>query len=308
MIRTVTIKNYTNSAKDLVLTLADPESSQGFAVVDMDGLGPVKANYSSNDWVTIDGSNITGIRLPKREINMELRFIPTTYSESIADIREKSYIYFPITKKIGMIFDCVDYFGRSKKYTIDGYVMQNEQTMWSNECGCELTIVCPDPYFKDIESIEESFTRSIPKMTYAFVKKGMDLTFTDEKALFPVSQTIVNDNKEINNPSSIDIGAVFTLIAHGTIKNPVIYNVTTQEAFMLNHTMTNGEIITIDTRKGHRAITLNEGLGKNYIGKMALNSKWITLVPGVNTVGVRADSGINNLELSYKITPLYVGI
>lgn len=307
MIKAVTIKNFSNSAGDLVLTLTDPELSQGFAIVDMDGLGPVNATVNSSDWATIDGSKLNSIRLPKREINMELRFIPTNNAESIADIRQKSYLYFPIKNKIGLIFTCEDYSGKRTGYYIEGYVTKNEQSMWSSECGCEISIFCPDPYFSDVEYTEESFSQSEPKMLFPFATDAMELT-EDEPYSFPVSEKLQYVKKEIINKATIDIGAQFILKAHGTVKNPTIYNETTYEQFGLNYTMKSGEIIVIDTRKGHKSVILKEGLGKNYLGKMALNSDWISLVPGINVMGLRCDSGFENIEMSYKTTPLYIGI
>lgn len=307
MIEAISIKNFTNSAGDLLLTLADPESSQGFAVVEMEGLGPVDAQYSSNDWVTIDGSNITSLRLSKREINMELRFIPTRYSESIADIRKKSYLYFPIKGKIGMTFTCVNYFGVKEQYYIEGIVTKNSPTIWSKDSGAELTIICPDPYFSSVDYTEENFAQSAPRMLFPFADDKMELT-ENEPYQFPVSEKLSYSSKIINNISTIDIGVQVTFTAHGTVKNPAFYNETTNERFVLDYTMSNGESITIDTRKGHRRVTLNEGLGKNFVASMNLSSDWVRLVPGENIIGISCESGFDNLEISYKTIPLYVGI
>lgn len=158
MIRTVTIRNI-ETGDDLVLTLANPEISQGLAIVSMSGLGPEKATLNSTEWATIDGGSINSTHIPMRQILMELKFVPTTYDESVADVRRKTYKYFPLKKKIRLTFDMYDLRRGHKQYYIEGFVEENTPNIWSDSEGCNISIKCEDPAFQDTEETIVSFSQ-----------------------------------------------------------------------------------------------------------------------------------------------------
>ena len=59
MVESIEVINFSNDSKPLKLVLRDPEdlnTSQGFAVTDVTGLGPGKATVNSSELVTIDGA------------------------------------------------------------------------------------------------------------------------------------------------------------------------------------------------------------------------------------------------------------
>lgn len=300
MIRAVTVTNL-ETGYDLVLTLRSPETSQGFAVVSMSGLGPGQATVNTSEWVTIDGAHIDATHLPKRTITIQLQFVPTSYSESVADIRRKSYLYFPIKKYVRLTFEHVDLRGNTKSYFIEGIIEKNEPDIWSEEEGCTLSIVCADPHFQDTEEIIENFDQVIDMFHFEFPDEASGHPF-------PISEQTSFVDREVYNKSSIDIGAVFVLTARGPLSNPMIYNRTTNERMALNYEMQAGESIAIDTRVGHKTIRTRDGLNTNKIQYLMLDSKWIHLQPGYNTIGWHCDSGASNLKMYYSVRPLYQGI
>lgn len=298
MIETVTIHQLSvGNIPDLEITLTSPEISQGFAIVDMDGLGPVNATVNSGDWATIDGSHVNSIRLGRREITMELKFIQTDYSNSIEAIRLASYIYFPIKKKIRLIIHT----DLGHGYYIDGYVSRNEPAIWSKSEGCNISIYCEDPNFYDLNYYEESFSQVKPIFHFPFVDD--DLTTN-----FPISEKLNYESKIVYNESLSDIGAVFTFTATGHVVNPTIFNDTTYELFRLQYEMNDGDRIIIDTRPGKKSVILDVAKGISLIQYIAINSQWITLIPGENKIGIQCDEGFNKLNFSYRTVPLYQGI
>lgn len=300
MIETVVVK-YKNSSDSLTLTLASPEKSQGFAIVDMSGLGPGKANLNTSDWVTVPGSTINSVRFPKRTITMELRFLPTDYSESISDMRRKSYIYFPLGEEVTLEVYDIDGHGYRRGYAIDGVISMNEPAIWSATEGCSIEITCGFPFFRSVESREYDLE---------LVHGLLHFILPDEATNQPFPMSYRDRKKEwtIDNDSLVAVGFQLYLTSTGTVKNPYIYNSTTNQTMSFEYTMEEGESILIDTRPGHKSVTLQKGVGVNLINTMSILSKWVSLRRGVNVLGINSESGANNLGGKLIVVPLFVGI
>ena len=241
--------------------------------------------------------------MPAREINLDLRFVPTAYDESVADIRRKSYVYFPIKKQVRLTFEFEDFKVRSttRKRWIEGIVEKNETGPWSEEEGCSISIKCGDPYFRDTEVSEDSFSLITPLFHFEFPDDVSDHPW-------PVSSATALSEKIAVNSSTINVGAVFTLESSAPVKNPYIYNRTTNQGFGLDYTLDPGEILIIDTRKGHKRVYVKDGKNTSKLGYLSVNSKWIEFVPGENQIGYLCDTSPEYLHVSYTIEPVYEGI
>ena len=339
MVESIEVINFSNDSKPLKLVLAEPEdvsTSQGFAVTSVTGLGPGKATVNSSELVTIDGAEITGTRLPKRTIKIDLRFLPISYlqngkwvDDSVADLRRKSYRYFPIKEKVKLIFTNLEYrrnqsekYGapveERKSYYIEGIVEQNEPNIWSKEESATIQIVCGDPYFKDVERQIKSFNGLIPKFHYksnifpGWVDSDMDLYPESETApRYMCSERIVREFLTMTNESYVKTGGIFTIKANGPVARPAVFNRTTDQILTLNTTLKKGDKVIIDTRKGYKSATLMEGFGLDIINTIdIISSTWIEFQPGENVVGFSCDDPDqrNNLDVSVEIRPIYACI
>ena len=347
MVESIEVINFSNDSKPLLLVLRDPENentSQGFAVTSVTGLGPGKATVNSSELVTIDGAEFINARLPKRTIKIDLRLLPITYEkngkiidESVADIRRKSYRYFPIKEKVKLIFNNIEYrrdpnhkyrsIPEQKSYYIEGIVEQNEPNIWSKEESSTIQIVCMDPYFKDVNTQKKSFNDVIPRFHYesyvidsegktplypGWVDPDMDLhpdSSTDNS--FMVSERLIREYLVMNNISYVKSGGIFTIVANNTVERPAIFNRTTDQILTLNMTLYKGDRVVIDTRKGYKSATLKHGFGIDIINKIDIaTSQWIEFQPGENVIGFTCDipTQRNNLDVSVEIRPLYAGI
>ena len=82
MIKSITVTNHTGDSIKVELTR--PEFS-GFAITNIEGLGPVKADINMTDISTYDGGLYNSSRLGIRNIVFNIIFI-NYYGESIEDI------------------------------------------------------------------------------------------------------------------------------------------------------------------------------------------------------------------------------
>lgn len=145
MIKSITVKNYLNES--LTIELTRPEKS-GFIVKDITGLGPDKADINIMEIASRDGGAFNSARKNTRNIVMQLLFTydPTLTDVglySIEDCRHRSYKYFPLKKNVTLTF-----LTDNREVKIDGYVESNEPDIFSQQEGCQISILCTNPYFR----------------------------------------------------------------------------------------------------------------------------------------------------------------
>lgn len=136
MIKKFVVKNYLNEILELELT--NPEES-GFIVKEVTGLGPDKSNVNIKEIASSDGGYFNSSRKPVKNIVMNLLFVGTPLIE---DTRHKSYRYFPLEKPLTLTV-VTD----RNELSITGYVESNEPDIFSDQEGCQISILCPSPYF-----------------------------------------------------------------------------------------------------------------------------------------------------------------
>ena len=115
--------------------------------------------------------------------------------------------------------------------------------------------------------------------------------------------------KSIINNGDLDTGVVITIEAIGQVVTPKIYNIDTSESMILNTTLQDGDLVTINTRRGEKSITLlRNGVTTNLIGALADGSSWFELVPNDNLFTIAADSLAENMVVTFTIVNQYEGV
>lgn len=305
MIKTITVTNYLGDS--LVLDLARPEES-GFLVKSVTGLGPGTANINLTELSTIDGSLYNSARLSARNIVISLAFL---WHDSIEDVRQKSYKYFPIKKKVKLLVET-----DNRKAEIEGYVETNDPNIFSQQEGTDISILCPDPFFYSCESDGLNTT----------VFYGVESIFE-----FPFESNLSSDNgtlemgviqnqteKVITYDGDAEIGLTITIHAVGQASNVTIYNMGTRESMKIDtdklSTLTGsgiiaGDIITICTTIGSKSIKLlRSGKTTNILNCLDKSTDWFKLVKGDNLFAYTAESGCENLQFEIVNRVLYEGV
>ena len=164
MIRAITVTNYLGDS--IKLDLARPEQS-GFVVTSVTGLGSGKANINMTEVATNDGGLFNSSRLPSRNIVISLKYL---WHDSIEDVRQLSYKYFPIKKKLTLLIET-----DNRQAEIDGYTETNEPTIFSKDEGSDISIVCPNPFFILLEKMESTQRFSMAWNHYLSSRSAMNL-------------------------------------------------------------------------------------------------------------------------------------
>lgn len=307
MIYSFAITNYLGDR--VKLELGKPEVS-GFLIKSVTGLGPVKANVNTTEVVTNDGSMFNSARLSQRNIVFQLAFVDTVYGETIEDIRQKSYKYFPAKKSVEIVIET-----DNRYVKIKGYVESNEPDIFSSQEGTQISIICPDPYFysagEDENNVTDFYTID-PMFEFPFSNESL----TDPLLIFGEIQ--IKTEGVITYYGDSEIGVVIYIHAIGPATNINIYNTETREVMMINTTklekltgkgLVASDDIVINTTKGEKSITLvREGASYNILNCLDKNTDWFTLSKGDNIFAFTAETGVTNLQFRIENQVIYEGV
>lgn len=317
MIKSITITNHLNESIRLELTR--PELS-GFVVMSIEGLGPPKGTINTTELSTSDGGLFNSSRISQRNIVLDLIFFNTSY-ETIEMIRHKSYKYFPVKKKIRFTVET-----DIRTTFIDGYVESNEPDIFSDREGCQISVICPYPYFALAEGnvvvpftvIEPSFEFPFSDNSYKYISNNGDMVLTQGLPTLEMSSLSENTIKVIVYEGDVDVGITIKMIATGEVSNVTIYNLETRETMRIDtDKMTSltgsgivtGDEITISTSKSRKSVTLfRNGRNVNILNCLDRDADWFTLIKGDNIFSYVAESGQSNLQFTIEHQVIYEGV
>lgn len=304
MIKSVTVTNYLGDS--MVLELTNPEPS-GFVITGIEGLGPAKTNINTTDLASNDGSLYNSARLENRNIVIDLEFL---WHNSIEDTRQLTYKYFPIKKPVTLAIKT-----DNREAMTLGYVESNEPTIFSEREGCQISIICPDPYFYSTGEGGTTIT------VFSGVQPNFQFPFSNESLLVPLIEMGILENlkeRTIYYTGDAETGVIIYIHAIGRADNVTIYNTGTRELFIIDttrlesltgHGIIAGDDITISTLRGKKRITLlRNGVETNILNCIDKNSSWFQLAKGDNVFTYIAEYGASNLQFKIQSQIVYEGV
>lgn len=231
------------------------------------GLTPPPANINTTPLATKDGSIFNSSAMQNRNIVLTLyprQEVEATRVNLYKYFRVKQYIKLYITTSLRSVW-------------IDGYIETMDGDLYENPQKMQISIICPDPYFKDTEQTVVS---------------------------------ISDGTGSIENDSDDETGVVIELNATGAVSTPTITNETTGETFTINTAMAEGDKIVLNTRRGEKSLTkiAADETTTNIINAMDPGSDWFNLIPGENTFSYSAAAGAENLTIQLILQPIFEGV
>ena len=118
----------------------------------------------------------------------------------------------------------------------------------------------------------------------------------------------------IENKGSEDSGCIITITADGgSVANPVIYNVTTQEKMLFNNlVLSDGDKLVIDTSVGNESVILHKvetASDINAIGYMSMDSTFFKIKVGSNYYSYSVlDEYKNNINVTIEFSERYINL
>lgn len=262
-----------------------------FVIVNIDGLEPPSATIN-----TAHISGFDGEQFNSSYVNMRSIVISIVLRGEIERNRILLYKYFKVKQKVRL-----DYTNNSRNVWIEGYVEDIEAPRFSQTSIVNISILCPQPFFKDIKEIVESSNRMTDNFEFEFSCENGD-TF---------EFGIIEDDVEILviNDGDVESGMEIILETSGSVTNPKIFNRLTGEKFELKISLLAGDKVVISTHKGNKKANLiRNGITTNIFNNIYHDSVWMQLEPFDNIFNYEVDSGIDFLTVSIIHTNLYEGV
>lgn len=164
-----------------------------------------------------------------------------------------------------------------------------------------ISLMCPKPWWYDKE-VKTDITSWIGSFEFPLVipqETGIQLGYREPSMIVNVINT--SDNIA---PMRVDFRAL------GSLSNPSIFNVETQEIIRIERAMNPGDVISVNTEKGYEYVRLiRGGSTTNIFNDLTLESNpHFSLEVGDNLLKYDADTNDDNLEVSIYFVPQYVGV
>ena len=167
----------------------------------------------------------------------------------------------------------------------------------NNDTVAKFTITgtCYDPMWHD-----EQASKFIAAETVSMFH--FPLQFHDTPASSPevVFASIVSSTMfELQNVGDVASGIVIVMKSKGTVVNPYVKNVGTQEKLTIKKTMVLGESLTVSTTIGDRYVRQGEldSKGQSMFKYVDADSDWLQLPVGTSLMTFGADSGADVLDV-----------
>jgi len=285
MVERIILKKVKNSEELILDMVSTPE----YILKSVDW-GTIKSTHHTYKYVNQVGVTVSGTSLETRPITIE-GWIVANNKARMTILKKKLNSFINPQEAIDLYYS--DYMIR---FIPDETVKYANTQSENNDAFCKFVITgtCPNPLFTNINENVSIFATTVAKFHFPLIMS----TSLPEKGVVFGSRTdslIAN----IFYEGTIISGMRIIFKAKGTVVNPKLINVNTQEQFVLNKTLTADEEVEINTNIGEKSIKGKIGNASydNYYMYRDINSSWLQLEIGDNLFRYDADSGLENLEI-----------
>ena len=191
------------------LKLSQNESN--FQILKIDGLSPPKANIYTNVVANMHGELYKHSKIQMRNIVIQIKL-----KGNIEKNRIGLYDFFSPSKWCKL-----HYKNKTRTVFIDGYVENVEDDLFSSSQVMQISILCPEPFFKEENEIIIDISKQYAAFEFPFEIDSSGIEFS---TIDTDRSTIVVNYGDVESGMIIELSTV-----QGTINNPVIYNYQTAE-------------------------------------------------------------------------------
>lgn len=274
----------------IVLTGRETE----YQIIKIAGLNPPSAKLNTSSVAGLDGAIYNSGMLNTRNIVVTARI-----NGDVESNRQALYGYCPTKEKVRFFFK-----NEHRDVYIDGYVDNVECDLFTAGEKMQISIICPQPYFIDVNSSEVEGSSINRLFTFPF-----SIDYDDP---IPFSEYIFDSDINLYNDSSNEIGMHIRVTVNSDISSLLIQNTGTGEFFKLQYSFLEGDQITIDTIKGQKSISLlRNGIYYNLFSAMVMGSTFFQLVSGDNYFTYVVDGNSSNnadVDIMFTFFKMFRGV
>lgn len=257
----------------------------------VEGIESTELEAVITEYASMDGGYSEGVKIPPRPIRLSFVVDDLRQTE---EVRNRLIAFFS-PKKHGTL--TIERGGKKRK--IDFVMAEGPRFIQNNivldKLRVELSLVCPDPYFRDVNPSKVNFMHPVPLLTFPFnsiagggITTGI-LTVTD-------TATLVNDG-------DVPVGIICDITASGgTVTNPRI--TMNGQYVRVIKTLDIGDTLKINTIQGSKGISVN-GVNRFIFDR---KSVFFQLPVGESTITISADAGVKDAKASFEYSFKYLGV
>lgn len=241
------------------------------------------------------GDTYIGQRFEPREITIA-GSINSTEKDRILELRRKAEKILNAELEAKLVYIYKDFI-RVIDCKVDGRPTFNLKKVFMQY---RIPLTCCSPFWREEIEAKKDIAAWIASWEFDFEIKeeGIELGYREPSV-------IVN----VYNEGDVKSGMRVEFRAVGTVVNPMILNVNTQEYIKMITTMEAGDVITINTAYGSKGATLiREGEVEDYFRHIDVDSTFIQLDIGDNVFRYDAEDGITNMEATIYYNNKYLGV
>lgn len=246
-----------------LLTLSLADISGGYIVKDIDGLDPVKATIVTSNFATLDGQQFQASSREVRNILIKLGYAPNaSINEKIRTLRNRLYQYFMPELEVSLTF----YMDDGLVVNTTGRVETCGAPLFSREPEMVISILCFDPDFIDVETVE----------------------------LHTQFHTTDTTPQEIEVDGTVSTGLTsLTFTANKSLSEFTIYHTTPAgllRTMLVSAPLILDDVVNICTIRGQKSITMTRAsVTTSLLWALSPQSTWVELEPGINQFYLNAD-------------------
>ena len=277
------------NTRNNILTLTQNEDN--FQVLKITGLNPPKAQINTTKMATLDGKKFNSSTLNERNIVITVKL-----NGDVEKNRIRLYSFFRPKEW------CKFYYkNNSRNVFIEAYTENVECDLFTDNETMQISLLCPEPYFKDVQEIIDDISKILSKFEFPFSidEDGIEFSTLD-------TSKITN----VHNSSEMDTGVIVDIDIYSHIEKLLIKNTSTGETLTLNYQFQSNDKVTINTNKGHKSIKLIRNAETiNIFSAIEKGSTFFRLNIGDNFFSYLADDGENDsfVHIVFKRNTLYGG-
>lgn len=279
------------NTKNNILTLTQNE--EDYQIISITGLTPPSAQINISKIAGLDGSRFNSSTLNERNIVITLKL-----NGDVERNRINLYSFFRNKEW------CKFYYKNgTRDVYIEGYVESFDGDLFTNKEIMQISILCPNPYFKNAAEIVDDISKELAQFEFPFAINTND----------PIPFSTIDTTRitNVNNESESETGVIIEIDVLNSVNKIQINNVSTGERFTLNYNFLENDKIIIDTNKGNKSVTLiRNATNINLFTSIVRGSTFFQLNIGDNFFSYLIDSGDNDdaVHIVFKHYHLYGGV
>lgn len=259
------------------------------ALLGISGIAAADFDVDIESSGSLDGGYVSGARIAQRTI----RITTHTGFEQPEELRGRLISMFrPDVDTVVTVNRCGTARWITGRCT---EVRVTEENMYT-PVRVEISIVCPQPYFRDPDDFGEDIARHVDNVVMPFVVPPEGFV----AAILGQQRSVA-----LTNRGDVSCGLRVRMEIKGSVTSPSIVNTVTSEVIRLLGSFSAGDVIEISTEPRAKAVRLN---GVNIMHRLDRASSFFSLAVGENAVRYTADDGYNNMAMFIYYTPLYLGV